>query len=95
MNKFGQKLDGHFKIRERGSTFSTEMIAGVTTFLAMAYILVVNPSTITGNLGEVANPARLAVEQRVSGDGARRVRRYAADGAACQRAVRTGARYGA
>ncbi len=57
MNKFGQKLDGHFKIRERGSTFSTEVIAGVTTFLAMAYILVVNPTTITGNLGEVANPA--------------------------------------
>lgn len=57
MNKFGQKLDGHFKIRERGSTFSTEVIAGLTTFLAMAYILVVNPTTITGNLGEVANPA--------------------------------------
>ena len=57
MNKFGQKLDGYFKIRERGSSFSTEVIAGITTFLAMAYILVVNPSTITAGIGEVANPA--------------------------------------
>ncbi len=32
----------YFKLEERGSTFSTEIIAGVTTFLAMAYILPVN-----------------------------------------------------
>lgn len=57
MNKFGQKLDGFFKVSERGSRFSTEVIAGITTFLAMAYILVVNPSTITGNIGDSVNPA--------------------------------------
>ncbi|MCI8436042.1 MAG: NCS2 family permease [Clostridia bacterium] len=57
MNKFGEKLDGHFKISERGSRFSTEIIAGITTFLAMAYILVVNPSTITGDISGVPNPA--------------------------------------
>lgn len=46
MNKFGQKLDGFFKVSERKSKFGIEIIAGITTFLAMAYILVVNPSTI-------------------------------------------------
>jgi len=32
----------YFKLEERGTTFNTEIIAGVTTFLAMAYILPVN-----------------------------------------------------
>ncbi len=41
MNKF-------FKISERGSNVRTEIIAGLTTFFAMAYILVVNPNQITG-----------------------------------------------
>lgn len=45
---FKQKLDKFFKISERGSTFKTEIIAGLTTFFAMAYIVVTNPSQITG-----------------------------------------------
>ena len=32
----------YFKLEERGSSISTELIGGVTTFLAMAYILPVN-----------------------------------------------------
>jgi AGZA family xanthine/uracil permease-like MFS transporter len=36
-------LDRFFKISERGSKVGTEVRAGVTTFLAMAYILIVNP----------------------------------------------------
>jgi AGZA family xanthine/uracil permease-like MFS transporter len=36
-------LDRFFMITERGSTVGTELRAGVTTFLAMAYILFVNP----------------------------------------------------
>ena len=36
-------LDGYFKISERGSTTRTEVIAGVTTFMTMAYILFLNP----------------------------------------------------
>ena len=31
-------LDKFFKISERGSTVSNEVIGGLTTFLAMAYI---------------------------------------------------------
>ncbi len=36
-------LEKLFKIKERGSSIRTEIIAGITTFLAMAYILAVNP----------------------------------------------------
>ena len=41
MNKF-------FKLQERGTTVSREIIAGITTFLAMAYILAVNPAILSG-----------------------------------------------
>ncbi|MFB6490871.1 MAG: NCS2 family permease [Thermoproteus sp. AZ2] len=40
-------LDEYFQIRERGSTPRREVIAGLTTFLSMAYILFVNPSILT------------------------------------------------
>ncbi|MEE3314653.1 MAG: NCS2 family permease [Treponema sp.] len=36
-----------FKIKERGSTVSREIVAGITTFLAMAYILAVNPDILS------------------------------------------------
>ncbi len=39
-----EKLEQIFKIKERGSSVRTEIIAGITTFLAMAYILAVNPN---------------------------------------------------
>lgn len=44
-------LMSYFKVSERGSTFGTEIRAGVTTFLVMAYILFVN-ADILGNLVE-------------------------------------------
>ena len=44
---FKQKLDKFFMISERGSNFKTETIAGLTTFFAMAYIVVTNPNQIT------------------------------------------------
>ena len=37
-----------FHLKERGTTVKTEIIAGITTFLAMAYILAVNPSYLGG-----------------------------------------------
>lgn len=33
-----------FKLKQNGTTVKTEIIAGITTFLAMAYILAVNPA---------------------------------------------------
>lgn len=37
-------FDAFFKISERGSKVKTELLAGVITFLAMCYILTVNPN---------------------------------------------------
>jgi len=41
-------MDKFFKIKERGSTVKTEIIAGLTTFFAMAYIVIVNPNQLVG-----------------------------------------------
>jgi AGZA family xanthine/uracil permease-like MFS transporter len=40
-------LDHFFHVRARGSTVRTEIIGGVTTFVAMAYIIVVNPAILS------------------------------------------------
>ena len=45
-------LDRIFKLKENNTTVRTEVIAGLTTFLAMAYILAVNPAI----LGSVMDP---------------------------------------
>ena len=36
----------YFRFDELGTNYRTEFIAGLTTFLAMAYILFVNPATL-------------------------------------------------
>lgn len=43
---FKEKLDDFYGISKLGSSFKVEIIAGVATFLAMAYILTVNPNNI-------------------------------------------------
>jgi AGZA family xanthine/uracil permease-like MFS transporter len=43
-------LDQFFKLQEHGSNVRTEVVAGVTTFLTMAYIIFVNPA-ILGDAG--------------------------------------------
>jgi adenine/guanine/hypoxanthine permease len=39
-------LDRFFKISERGSTIRVEIVAGITTWLTMAYILFLNPQIL-------------------------------------------------
>jgi len=39
-------MDNFFKLKEKGSNFRTELIAGLTTFFTMAYIIFVNPSIL-------------------------------------------------
>lgn len=39
---FAGKLDGFFGISKMGSSFKTEILAGLTTFMTMVYILIVN-----------------------------------------------------
>ena len=36
-----------FRIRETGSTFMTEVLAGITTFVTMSYIIFVNPNILS------------------------------------------------
>ncbi len=43
-------LDNIFKLQEHGTTVKTEVVAGLTTFLTMAYIIFVNPA-ILGDAG--------------------------------------------
>ncbi|MBQ6547868.1 MAG: NCS2 family permease [Candidatus Methanomethylophilaceae archaeon] len=43
MGDFNQKIDEFFRISARGSTIQNEIKGGIITFLAMVYILVVNP----------------------------------------------------
>ncbi len=40
-------MEKFFKLKQNGTDVSTEVIAGVTTFFAMAYIIVVNPSILS------------------------------------------------
>ncbi|MDB5686890.1 MAG: family permease [Rhizorhabdus sp.] len=44
------RLERMFRLSERGTTARTEIVAGVTTFLTMAYIVLVNPA-ILGQAG--------------------------------------------
>ena len=40
-------MEHFFKLKEHGTDVRTEIIAGVTTFMTMAYILAVNPATVS------------------------------------------------
>jgi AGZA family xanthine/uracil permease-like MFS transporter len=40
-------MDKFFKLRENGTNVSTEIIAGLTTFFAMSYIIFVNPDMLS------------------------------------------------
>lgn len=42
-----EALNKFFHLQEKGTTVKTEIIAGITTFLAMAYILGVNPMVLS------------------------------------------------
>ena len=42
-------LEKFFKLKENGTDVKTEIIAGVTTFMAMAYILAVNPDILSAS----------------------------------------------
>ncbi|WP_167959119.1 NCS2 family permease [Anaerosporobacter faecicola] len=40
-------MEKFFKLKENGTNVSTEILAGLTTFFAMAYIIIVNPSVLS------------------------------------------------
>ena len=51
-------LERVFKVSERGTSVRTEVVAGVTTFMTMAYILFVNPSILSAT-SDIPFPALL------------------------------------
>ena len=40
-------LEGYFKLKEHGTTVGAEVLAGLTTFMVMAYIIFVNPAILS------------------------------------------------
>ncbi len=40
-------MEKFFKVKENGSTVRTELVAGLTTFMTMAYIIALNPNLLT------------------------------------------------
>jgi len=58
-------LEKIFKLKERNTNVQTEVMAGITTFMTMAYILFVNPS-ILGSAGMDKNAVLLATAMGAS-----------------------------
>lgn len=48
-------MERFFHLKEHGTTVRTEIVAGITTFVTMAYIIFVNPSMIGGDNGPLNN----------------------------------------
>src|SRR5215469_13215344 len=47
MQSMRARLETYFCFRQLGTNWRTEILAGVTTFLTMAYIVLVNPSVLS------------------------------------------------
>ncbi|MEU7768873.1 NCS2 family permease [Nocardia sp. NPDC049190] len=58
LNRTRGRLDGYFGVRSTGSTIRRELMAGTVTFLAMSYVLAVNPAVLgdQGALGDKGIP---------------------------------------
>lgn len=56
----GGFLERFYKLKENNTDIKTEVLAGITTFVAMAYILVVNP-------GILSDPARIMGDEAMAG----------------------------
>ncbi|WP_280364781.1 NCS2 family permease [Nocardia wallacei] len=54
------RLDSYFGVTRLGSTYKREIMAGTVTFLAMSYVLAVNPSVLgdQGQLGPLGIPTQ-------------------------------------
>ena len=49
-------MEKFFKLKERGTSVKTELTAGMTTFFAMVYILMVNANMFSDPFGDGSNP---------------------------------------
>ena len=60
-------LEKIFKLKENNTTARTEIIAGLTTFMTMAYIIALNPNLLTG-FGKDTNTTTYHIEFRYGSD---------------------------
>lgn len=64
----GGWLERQFKLSQLGTNVQTEIIAGLTTFMVMSYIIAVNPATLTfGGTGELTITQVATVTALVAG----------------------------
>lgn len=49
-------MERFFKLKERGTSVKTELVAGMTTFFSMVYILMVNANMFANPFGDGSNP---------------------------------------
>ena len=61
-------LENIFHLKENHTDVKTELMAGVTTFMTMAYILAVNPSILSAS-GMDANAVLIATSLAAGPDG--------------------------
>ena len=47
INRISEKLRSYFKLDECKTTVRTEILAGITTFITVAYILILNPQILS------------------------------------------------
>ena len=47
----GRGMENFFKFKERGTNLRTELLAGIVTFMTMAYIIFVNPGLLSAAFG--------------------------------------------
>lgn len=60
-------MERFFAVKARGSTAKREIIGGITTFFAMAYIIFVNPNTLCANVGTAGEPFFPAMPEELWG----------------------------
>ena len=53
----GKTMEKIFKLKENGTTVRTEILAGLTTFMTMAYIIALNPNHNAGCHGRLSGQA--------------------------------------
>ena len=46
-------LENYFNYKKHKTNFKTEVIAGITTFLTMAYIMFLNPFILSGEFADI------------------------------------------
>ncbi len=60
-------LEEYFEFKKYGTNMKTEVLAGLTTFMTMAYILFVNPAILSAAMGKAAIPSIVTATALSSG----------------------------